>query len=342
MKSFEITANTGRSLVVVGERFQNLMKYVDAPKAVIITDTKVRRHYGRYFPPFAVIEIGAGEKIKNLDTVRYVYHRLLSLDVDRSSFVVGIGGGIVCDIAGFAASTYMRGIRFGFVATTLLAQVDASTGGKNGVNFRGYKNLVGVFHQPEFVLCDPDLLRTLPQQELACGFAEIVKHAAIADADLLAYIEKNCQEALSLERDVIEELIHASVRIKSDIVTRDEKERGERRILNFGHTFGHAIEKAAGVRHGEAVSVGMVMASRLSARKGYLTQEDVRRIESLLVQLGLPIRLPLDGKKVLDALVRDKKREADKIHFVLLRGLGCARIEEISISDLASVLDMRG
>ncbi len=339
MKILEIHGITGDSAILVGERLRNLERYISVEEAVIITDTNVKHHYLKDFPRCEVIEIGTGEKVKNLDTVQAVYERLVELEADRSSFIVGIGGGIVCDITGFVASTYLRGVRFGFVSSTLLSQVDASVGGKNSVNFGGYKNIVGVFNQPEFVICDMNLLKTLPEKELSCGFAEIIKHAAIADRGMFSYLEEHYGEALKLDLEVMEKLVYDSLVIKSSIVNRDEKEKGERRKLNFGHTFGHAIEKTAGFPHGEAVSVGMVLASELSVERGYLPVEDARRIEELLQKVGLPTRLRGDGGEVLDALRKDKKRKGDSIHFVLLHGLGNAVVEEISIKELEAMVN---
>ncbi len=334
MRVFDIQGDTGHSTILIGERLQALSKYVQAEQLVIITDSNVRDLYQKEFPPGDVIEIGTGENIKNLDTVRFLYERLMKLEADRSSFIVGIGGGIVCDITGFVASTYLRGVRFGFVSSTLLSQVDASVGGKNGVNFSGYKNMVGVFNQPEFVICDMNLLKTLPIKERQNGFSEIVKHAALGDAELFSYLEKHFQEAIDLDTATIEKLVHNSVSIKSSIVNLDEKETGERRKLNFGHTFGHAFEKTRGVPHGEAVSVGMVVASELSVKKGYLSPEDGKRIERLLQKLKLPTRFPFDGERVLGALRKDKKREGDEIHFVFLQGIGRAVVKKISLVDL--------
>jgi 3-dehydroquinate synthase len=209
-----------------------------------------------------------------LETVTTIFNQLVDMEVDRSTLILGIGGGIVCDIAGFVASTYMRGTPFGFVSTTLLSQVDASVGGKNGVNFGGYKNMVGVFNQPEFVVCDMMLLKTLPFREIQCGFAEIIKHGAIADHRMLDFIENHRDAALDLESRIVEHLVYRSVEIKAGVVTRDEREKGERRKLNFGHTFGHAIEKLTGIPHGEAVGIGMVMAAALSVKKGLLSPVD--------------------------------------------------------------------
>jgi 3-dehydroquinate synthase len=338
MKQIEITGNTGRSVIMVGESIGNLGGYLPVNHPVIITDSNVRRLYGDRFPTGDVIEVGTGEKVKNLETIQYIYERLLAMEADRASFIVGIGGGVVCDIAGFAASTYMRGMRFGFVSTTLLAQVDASVGGKNGVNFGGYKNMIGVFNQPEFVICDLNLLKTLGKVEVQCGFAEIVKHAAIADAGMFAYLEKNVERALALDLEVIEKLVHDSVIIKSTIVNRDEKEQGERRKLNFGHTYGHAVEKVTRVPHGHAVSIGMVVASRLSVKKKMLTTEHDKRLVRLLERFELPTCMNMDFEKACDALNKDKKRVGDHILFVLLDGIGNAVVDAVPISELRIIL----
>ena len=338
MKVFNVHGSTGNSAILIGESFQNIREFIPTENVVIITDTNMRRYCLKDFPPFEIIEIGTGEKIKNLDTVQSIYRKLVELEADRSSFIIGIGGGIVCDITGFVASTYMRGVRFGFVSSTLLSQVDASVGGKNGVTLNGYKNMVGLFNQPEFVICDMNLLRTLPEYEILCGLAEIVKHAAIADSDMFSYLEEHYEQALELDNVVIEKLIYDSLVIKSSIVNRDEKEEGERKKLNFGHTFGHAIEKATGVPHGEAVGVGMLVAAKLSAKRGHLQSEDVKRIEELLKKLKLPTILPIDKGTILDALRKDKKRRGDTIDFVLLHGIGKAVVQEISMKELENVV----
>ena len=322
----------------MGESLNHLDRYISTEKTVIITDDTVWEYYRDAFPDCDVIKIGMGEGIKNLETVETLYDELLARNIDRSDFIVGIGGGIVCDIAGFVASTYMRGIRFGFVSSTLLSQVDASVGGKNGVNFRGFKNMVGVFNQPEFVICDFNLLKTLPKRELLCGFAEIIKHAAIADAQMFEYLEENYARALALDDDVIEKLVYDSIVIKSAIVNSDEKESGERRLLNFGHTFGHAIEKTLGVPHGEAVSTGMAFASDLSVERGGLAQEKADRIFELIGKLELPTHRSGDRQKIIDAIQKDKKRAGDAIHFVLLRDIGEAFVEEISMAEIEALV----
>lgn len=338
MKTIDIHGTNADSAIMIGERLQNLKQHLPVKTPIIITDNNVQNCWGVHFPPGPVITIATGEQIKTIDTVRTIYEQLLTLEADRSSFLVGIGGGIVCDITGFVASTYMRGVRFGFVASTLLAQVDASVGGKNGINFGGYKNILGVFNQPEFVICDINLLKTLPPKELLCGFAEIIKHGAIADKDLFAYLEENCNRALALDQEVIEKLAYDSVIIKSSIVNRDEKEKGERRKLNFGHTFGHAIERIEQVRHGEAVSAGMVLACELGVKRDGLSIQDSDRIARLIEKFGLPVRLPFDSKKVLDTIRMDKKREGDRIHFVFLSEIGRAYVEEIAFQEMEALI----
>ncbi len=338
MQQIEIQGKTRHSNIFVGERLENLASYLHQKQVVIITDDNVAGFYEKDFPNAHVIRIGTGEDIKTLETVAQIYQQLISLDTDRSGFLVGIGGGIVCDITGFVASTYLRGVRFGYVPTTLLAQVDASVGGKTGVNFMGYKNMVGVFNQPEFVICDPGVLKTLPQKDLISGFAEIVKHAAIADPDYFALLEREAQNALDLNTDVLERVIYKSVAIKADIVNRDETEKGERRKLNFGHTFGHAVEKTIGLPHGEAVSIGMMVAAQLSGTRGMITENDVDRIRDLLSRFNLPIKADMGIEKIIDAMERDKKREGDGIHFVLLSKIGEAVVEKITIADLVRVI----
>ncbi|HLP47337.1 MAG TPA: 3-dehydroquinate synthase [Candidatus Kapabacteria bacterium] len=338
MKTIEIHGQTGGSKIVIGESLENLEKYTTGTKRVIVTDENLDRLYRHQFPPWAVIEIGTGEKIKTLETVVYIFKKLLELEIDRSCFIVGIGGGIVCDITGFVASTYMRGLPFGFVSTSLLSQVDASAGGKNGVNFDGYKNMIGVFNQPLFVICDPGMLKTLPHKELLSGFAEIVKHAAIGSAELFIFLEKNFSKALALDGETLEKLVYDSVTIKAKVVDKDEKEKGERRILNFGHTLGHALEKTSGLSHGEAVSVGMVFAAELSVIRKGLSKVAAERIRGLLSQIGLPTVLPVDKEKIVDALKRDKKREGDGIHFILLEAIGHAVSEVIPFEELEMVI----
>lgn len=341
MRVLEINGKIGKSKIIIGETINQLQKYVNAKKAVIVTDKNIASLHKESFPDFEVIEIGIGEENKTLESVNELYEKFLELELGRNSFVIGVGGGIVCDVTGFAASTYLRGMRFGFVPTTLLAQVDASIGGKNGVNFKAYKNLIGTFNQPEFVLCDFEMLKTLPVNELKAGLAEIIKHAIIADESLFSYIEENHERILSLHRTALEKVVNDSIVIKSNIVSLDETEKNERRKLNFGHTVGHAIEKVTGISHGKAISIGIVLASKISAEKGMLSEKDYERIELLLKKVGLPTKfkeLKLDKEKIIDAIRKDKKRENEEIKFVLVEGIGNAKVSAIKIEELEKCL----
>ena len=339
MKTVRINGNQGESIIHVGESIDRLHRYVPVENTIILTDTCVADLYGHRFPSGPIITMGQGEDIKNLKTVAGIYQQLLDADADRSTCLVGIGGGIVCDIAGFVASTYMRGLRCGYVPTTLLAQVDASVGGKTGVNYQGYKNIIGAFNQPAFVLCDTELLRSLPEGEISSGFAEIVKHAAIADEGMFAYLEAQVSVALDLQPDVIEKLVYESIRIKAAVVNQDEREAGERRKLNFGHTYGHAIEKTTDFSHGQAVSVGMRIAAQISVARDLLKPADVNRLTRLLDDMGLPVHVQVDADLLWDALLKDKKREQSLIHFVLLEQIGKAVVKPLSINEVRTGIE---
>lgn len=334
MSRVDLFTPVGHCTISVDESVEHLDSFHGTKRCVVITDTEVRRLYSSIFRNYDVIEIGVGEDRKTLHTVGEIYRQMLVLGMDRSCFVLGIGGGLVCDISGFAASTYMRGIPFGFVPTTLLAQVDASIGGKNGVNLDGFKNIIGVFHQPQFVLIDFEFLKTLPQHELLCGVAEVVKHALIQSASLFTYLEDHWRGLLSLQKNVLGKAVHESIGIKSRIVRRDVQEGGERRKLNFGHTLGHAIEKTSGLRHGEAISIGMAMATDISVAKGMLGAKAAQRIKALLNNMGLLDRSELNINSLIEAVNKDKKRQDDQIHFVLLSEIGTAQVTKISFREL--------
>ena len=339
MITHQIEGMSGPSRILIGESLNNLPRYLPRTKTVVITDTNVLRHHRALLPSAEIIELGSGEKMKSLDTIRKIYSRLVQVEADRSTFIIGIGGGVVCDVTGFVASTYMRGVRFGYAATTLLAQVDASVGGKNGINFKGYKNIIGMFKQPEFVICDPALLKTLPEREVLCGSAEIVKHALISDAALMTYLETNYQKLMELDPEVINHVVSVSVAIKSAVVNKDEREQGLRRILNFGHTFGHGLEKIRRMSHGEAVAAGMMIAARISAKKAMLSKAEVQRIERLLIKLKLPTRVPVDRSELMDAVRKDKKRQDAGVYFVLLTAIGQTKVEKISFDELETLAD---
>jgi 3-dehydroquinate synthase len=337
MEKLKISGAQSDSTLLIGESFKNFKNYLPNKQVIVLIDDKVRSLYGSYFEGYSIIEIGQTEKIKTLSTIEFILEQLLNLNADRSTFLLAVGGGIVCDIAGFAASIYLRGIDFGFISTTLLAQVDASVGGKNGVNFHGFKNMVGVFNQPSFVLCDQVMLKTLSPDDLNCGFAEIVKHTLIADAEMFAFLEQNVEKALNIDPVFIEALVSNSVKIKAGIVNRDEKEKGERRKLNLGHTYGHAVEKVMGISHGNAVSIGLAIAANLSLKRNTITQNEYNRIINLLKALNLPVSIHEKHQEILEALFMDKKREGNQIHFVLMQGIGKVSLELITIDELRKI-----
>jgi 3-dehydroquinate synthase len=338
MKTLTIHGSGRDSQIVVGGRLKDVASYIPDERIVVISDENVAQHYRHEFPSTEAIVLGTGERIKNLSTAQAIYRRLIELEADRSTFIVGIGGGIVCDITGFVASTFMRGLHFGFVASTLLAQVDAGIGGKNGVNLDGFKNMVGTFNQPQFVICDLQMLATLPPREIACGMAEIVKHAAIADPGLFAFLQERCRRALELDPAVLERLVFDSAKIKSAVVNQDEREAGERRKLNFGHTFGHAIETLTGVSHGEAVSAGMAIAAAISVKLELLPPDDAEQLKELLMRLNLPIRVAVDLQRIAETLGKDKKRAGDNIHLVLLQRLGEAVVKELPLNEVRALV----
>ncbi len=339
MQTITIHADSRDSRILIGESIGNLHQCLPQDKTIIITDENILKIYGSIFPPAPVITIGTGEQNKTLETLNFIFDKMVMYEADRSTFILAIGGGIVCDVAGFAASIYMRGLRYGFVSTSLLSQVDASVGGKNGVNFRKYKNILGVFNQPEFVIIDTSMLKTLDEREYISGFAEIIKAAAIRDEVLFSYLENNYEAALKKEAAVLEKIIYDSVLIKSRVVENDEKEKGERRILNFGHTFAHAIEHKTGMLHGEAVSIGMALASDLSVKMGHLNKTDQERLLGLLHNMQLPVNMNNhDAKSLVDAMKMDKKREGENLHMVFLDRIGHAIIETISFNQLEKIL----
>lgn len=313
--------------VIIGQGLlPRLNEFLPAGKRVVaIVDSNVYALYGDTFRQFECIIVEASEEKKTLETMGKIYSQLIESGADRGVFILGVGGGIVTDIAGFAAATYMRGVDFGFVATTLLAQIDASVGGKNGVNIGGYKNMAGTFRQPLFVLSDVDLLDTLPEREFRAGMAEMIKAAIVGDAALFTLIENH---DLRADKSLLINAIRAAVEVKIGIVERDETEQGERRKLNLGHTFGHAVEKLTRqFNHGEAVSIGIVEACRMSVERGLLEPSTAARIEGLLKKWGLPVETDLPRGELMKAIRHDKKADGDAIRFVLPRAIG--EVEEL-------------
>jgi len=335
----EIELNIGGkvSKILIGESIENISKYVPE-NCIVITDKNVSSIYGKSFNKYPVIEIEPGEESKCYATIENIFRKLIELKADRDAFIVGIGGGVVTDISGFVASIFKRGLKFGYIATTLLGQVDASIGGKNGINFYGVKNMLGTINQPEFILSDLNLLRSLPEKEVRNGLAEIVKTALILDYNFFDFIKVNFEKVISLDKDVLEEIVFRTAAIKSEVGRKDERENGIRRLLNFGHTIGHALESVLGLSHGEAISIGMIKAIEISIGKLNLNREVLETVRKLLVRIGLPVERKFDSGKVFEAMVNDKKRFDNKIKFVLLKDIGKAEIVEIGIDELRRYL----
>lgn len=274
-----------------------------------------------------VVTIPDGEEFKNSNTLNSVYDALIEAGLGRNSFVVALGGGVVGDLAGFAAATYLRGIPFVQVPTTLLAQVDSSVGGKTAIDHSRGKNLIGAFYQPKLVLIDVNTLATLPEREFSAGLAEVVKYAVAVDSVFFEYLEQNVNSILSKDSKSIVDVIHRCCGLKAQVVELDEKESGLRAVLNYGHTLGHALETMAGYRelvHGEAVAMGMALAVRISVARGHCSEMDARRIVELIKAFGLSVTPPpVVRKNLLDALLKDKKNRSGAINFICNQGIGC-------------------
>ncbi len=339
MRTIELETKNDQCRIMIGGQLKDVSHMLPPGRIVLITDQNVSRLYGSEFPEGLIVEIEPGEKSKTLETASAIYEKLLNHEIDRKDFILAIGGGVVCDLAGFIASTYMRGIGFGFVATTLLAQVDASIGGKNGVNLKGYKNIVGVIRQPEFIICDMSMLNTLEKKEYIAGIAEIIKYGAIMDADLFDYCENHIREILAKDVILLDEVVYRSVSNKCELVRKDEHETGERMKLNFGHTFAHALEKITGITHGEAVGIGMNIASAVSVREGFLVENDLLRLRSLIQSTGLPVGLEVNPDEILQAIRKDKKKSGNSIGLVLLEGIGKSVIHYIELELMRDILN---
>jgi len=341
----------GRGLIQHAATFFQAAKL--GKRGVVITDTTVAPLYADQLAKalnaggitVTVVTVPAGESSKSLRQANQLLEKMPGLGLDRHSFVVGLGGGVAGDLAGFVAGTYLRGLAFVQIPTTLLAQVDSSVGGKTGVNLPQGKNLVGVFHQPQLVLADISLLTTLPERELRAGFAEVIKTAAIADARFFGWLEKNYRRVLRCEPAALTETVRRCCEIKAAVVGADEREGGRRAILNFGHTLGHALETMAdysGLLHGEAIAIGMNCAARLSVRHAGLSPAAATRIVNLCQTSGLPVRLGTakGGPALQTAMRLDKKAIGGHLRFVLLRRLGQAVVSDaVTNTDIEEVIN---
>ncbi|MDR2585172.1 MAG: 3-dehydroquinate synthase [Prevotellaceae bacterium] len=321
----------------------NCPGYVDLPalfpkerRYISIIDSSIAEMYRSYFPhPQIVIDVS--EECKSIKEVERLATLLLEMEADRETVIVAVGGGVITDLVGFVASTYMRGLPFIFVPTTLLAMVDASIGGKNGVNLGVYKNIIGVFRQPECTVVCPQFLQTLPQKEYRQGLAEMVKSFIIADRE--RYFDfMNLPEKERQEYKTIAPFITAAASIKRAIVESDPVEKGERKLLNLGHTFAHAIELVENISHGEAVGIGITLAAKLSVRLSLLDQLECNTIISGLEKIGLRTGSPVKMDQVTDGFKKDKKRSGDVIHFVLIKKIGEAVVVPLQIDKLKELL----
>lgn len=326
----------GHSEVYVGRVGEILPEVLPAGHVVVVSDETVAALYPDLLAPYEQVLIGRGEGHKTLETVGEIYRRFIELGVDRQSFVLCVGGGIVTDVGGFAASTYMRGVQFGFISTTLLGQVDASVGGKNGVNVEGYKNMAGTFTQPRFVLCDPAMLLTLPDREFRAGLSEVVKAAVIDDAPLFERIEKSSFKDLRTQPTLLADAISGAIGVKAAIVERDEREMGDRRKLNLGHTLAHAIEKCSSeMNHGEAVAVGTVLIADAAVKLGRLASTGRDRIRRVLENLGFNLTPPVPVSRLLEEVGKDKKNVNGELRIVIPTQIGRCDVVSISQADFS-------
>ena len=315
--------------------FSHIEKLVPKENAVIITDEHVFDKHKKKFKGWNTIVLKPGEEYKIQQTVDVVIDQLLALGADRKTTLIGVGGGVVTDITGYVAGIYMRGIPFGFVPTSLLAMVDASIGGKNGIDVGVYKNMVGLIRQPKFLLFDVSFLKTLPKTEWQNGFAEIIKHACIKDAAMFRLLQQHSLSSFQKDAKLLSALITKNVLIKTKVVVKDEFEQGERKLLNYGHTLGHAIENMYELSHGQAISIGMTYAAVISQQLKGFSQAD--EVVNLLSKYGLPTFAEFDTKKAFKVLLMDKKKDNVSINYILLKKIGTGVIQPLLFVQLQEI-----
>ena len=317
--------------------FSQLKTLVDRKNAVLVTDEKIVLGHSSKLNGWNMIVLKSGEEHKTQETVDALIDNLIEMGADRQTVLIGLGGGVITDLTGYAASIYMRGLKFGFVPTSLLAMVDAAIGGKNGVDIGVYKNMVGTIRQPAFLLYDYSFLKTLPEDEWINGFAEIIKHACIRDAAMFKKLEQSEFAKFVRNKKAVGDLVERNARIKTKIVQQDEFEKGDRRLLNFGHTLGHALENLYQLPHGQAVSLGISAACELSQMLSSFSQS--QRVIDLLDKYGLPTDAEFDKGRVLEILKKDKKKEKDHINYILLEKIGKGKIQQIPIKQLEKFIN---
>lgn len=336
MKHTAIRFSSSATSFYFDDRIGHLQKLTDKKSTVLITDENVFNAHKGLFKGWNCIVLRSGEEYKVQATVDAVIEQLIALQADRKTTLVGIGGGVITDITGYTASIYMRGLRFGFLPTSLLAMVDAAIGGKNGIDVGVYKNMVGQVRQPAFILYVPALLETLPLAEWQNGFAEIIKHACIKDARLFQDLEAHSLDNYRQNKKLIASLIERNALIKIRVVKNDEFEMGERRLLNFGHTLGHALENQYELMHGQAVAIGMTYACHIAEQLSGFKQTE--KVVNLLTAYGLPTYASFNKQKAMNLLQMDKKRERKEINYVLLEKIGKGTIKTISLQSLEKIM----
>jgi len=304
---------------------------------VVVIDAAIQNRFGKLFP-YPQISVETSEENKCFKTIEEITIKLLDLGADRSTFILAVGGGILSDLVGFLASIYMRGVKFGYIPTTLLAQVDAAIGGKTAVNVIGYKNILGVINQPQFTIFCPEFLESLPEKELKAGVAELLKTFILADKEsYFSVVDQIVENGLNIP--VLWPFIQRASKIKAGIVESDPYENGKRRVLNLGHTFAHALEKMAKISHGEAVSIGVILAAKLSVNLGILKVGEKNRIESDFKRIGLTTISPIPPVSMVESIIRDKKRSQDTIKFVIIEKIGKASTYPLEINKLEEYLN---
>ncbi len=332
MKKIQQVLSSGKVDIYLDASFNLLTKLVDKKNAVIVTDENIFSKHRAKFKNWNVITLKPGEQYKIQLTADAIIEQLIEFQADRSTTLIGVGGGVITDLTGYVASIYMRGIRFGFVPTTLLAMVDASIGGKNGVDVGAYKNLVGSIRQPSFLLYDYSFLKTLPEMEWSNGFAEIIKHACIFDNRLFDLLKNYSLDKIKKDKKLLASIVAKNVSLKLAVVKKDEFEKGDRKLLNFGHTLGHALETQYDLTHGQAVALGMVFAAWLSEKIIGLKKSS--EIIQVLGQYKLPTFASFDADRVFNVLVMDKKRVSNTMHFILLDRIGKGVVHPIKLNQL--------
>jgi 3-dehydroquinate synthase len=328
--------SSGKTNYYFDADFSYLEKLVEKESTILVTDLHIFTAHAKKFKGWNTIVLKPGEEFKVQQTIDAIIDQLIEYNADRKTILVGIGGGVVTDLTGYAAAVYMRGIRFGFVPSTILAMVDASIGGKNGIDVGVYKNLVGTIRQPEFLLYDYSFLKSLPKNEWVNGFAEIIKHSCIKDAPLFKELAKNKLSFYQKNKPALGKLIQRNAAIKSAVVQKDEFEKGDRRLLNFGHTLGHAIENMYELSHGQAISIGMTAACAISSLlTGF---KDTDKVIDVIDQYGLPTYAEFDKKKAINILKMDKKRERSSMNYVLLEKIGKGKVQSIPMDQLEKII----